>query len=69
MANKLLCVFLLSMLLGACVPETVPAAKKNCYPEAAKEFLRWNKAGGREAPGLIRRRQEERNMFMEGCNE
>jgi GH24 family phage-related lysozyme (muramidase) len=31
---------------------------------AADEFLRWNKAGGRELPGLTRRRQAERALFL-----
>lgn len=31
---------------------------------AAEEFLRWNKAGGRILPGLIRRRKAERELFL-----
>lgn len=31
---------------------------------AAKEFLRWNKAGGRVFNGLTKRRQEEMNLFL-----
>lgn len=31
---------------------------------AADEFLRWNKAGGREMAGLTRRREAEREMFL-----
>lgn len=31
---------------------------------AANEFLRWNKAGGRVLPGLIRRREAERALFL-----
>jgi lysozyme len=30
----------------------------------ADQFLRWNKAGGREIPGLTRRRQAERSLFL-----
>ena len=30
---------------------------------AAQEFLRWTKAGGVELPGLVRRRQAERDLF------
>jgi lysozyme len=33
------------------------------YEGAAKEFLRWNKAGGRVLPGLTRRRQAEVDLF------
>ena len=28
------------------------------------QFLRWNKAGGKELPGLTRRRQAERSLFL-----
>jgi lysozyme len=31
---------------------------------AAEEFLRWNKAGGNVLKGLIKRRTEERNLFL-----
>ncbi len=31
---------------------------------AANEFLRWNKAGGKELPGLTRRREAERKLFL-----
>jgi GH24 family phage-related lysozyme (muramidase) len=34
------------------------------YAGAADEFLRWNKAGGEELPGLTRRRQAERALFL-----
>lgn len=30
----------------------------------ASEFLRWNKAGGKEIPGLTRRREAERDLFL-----
>jgi lysozyme len=30
----------------------------------ADQFLRWNKAGGIELPGLTRRRQAERSLFL-----
>lgn len=33
------------------------------YSGAAKEFLRWNKAGGKTLNGLARRRQAEKDMF------
>jgi GH24 family phage-related lysozyme (muramidase) len=32
--------------------------------EAADQFLRWNKANGKELPGLTRRRQAERTLFL-----
>lgn len=31
---------------------------------AANEFLRWNKASGKELPGLTRRRKAERELFL-----
>lgn len=33
------------------------------FEEAAREFLKWNKAGGRVLPGLTTRRQEEMALF------
>lgn len=30
----------------------------------AKQFLRWNKAGGKELAGLTRRREAERRLFL-----
>lgn len=30
----------------------------------ADQFLKWNKAGGAEVPGLTRRRQAERSLFL-----
>ena len=36
-------------------------------PEAAAdEFLDWTRAGGRELPGLVRRRRAERDLFLRG---
>lgn len=32
--------------------------------EAAEQFLRWNKAGGKELTGLTRRREAERDLFL-----
>lgn len=34
------------------------------YGGAANELLRWDKAGGRSLPGLTRRRQAERALFL-----
>jgi GH24 family phage-related lysozyme (muramidase) len=34
------------------------------YQGAADEFLRWTKGGGRELPGLVRRRKAERELFL-----
>lgn len=35
---------------------------------AAEQFLRWNKAGGKEVAGLTRRRQAERSLFLQSDN-
>lgn len=32
--------------------------------EASNEFLRWTKAQGKELPGLVRRREAERRLFL-----
>ena len=32
--------------------------------EVAKQFLRWNKAGGKEVKGLTNRRQAEYNLYL-----
>lgn len=34
-----------------------------CFWLAASQFERWNKAGGKVLPGLVRRREAERDMF------
>ncbi|HCE7950020.1 lysozyme [Pseudomonas aeruginosa] len=34
------------------------------YAGAAEQFLRWNKAGGKVLPGLVRRRASERELFL-----
>jgi len=34
------------------------------YAAAADQFLRWNRAGGRELAGLTRRREAERGLFL-----
>ena len=34
------------------------------YTAAAEQFLRWNKAGGKEFPGLTRRRKAEKDLFL-----
>lgn len=35
------------------------------YQEAADQLLRWNKGGGKVLPGLTRRREAERKLFLE----
>jgi lysozyme len=38
----------------------------NKVQEAAQEFLRWVNANGKPLPGLVRRRQAERTLFLQG---
>jgi lysozyme len=42
--------------------------KPHCYQDAASEFTRWNKANGKVLNGLTKRRQDEMNLFLTGCN-
>ena len=34
------------------------------FEEAAEEFMKWTKAGGRVLPGLVKRRRDERALFL-----
>ena len=34
------------------------------YDEAANEFLKWAKAGGKVLPGLLKRRSDEKALFL-----
>ena len=36
------------------------------FDEAADEFLKWTKAGGRVLPGLVKRRNDERALYLSG---
>jgi lysozyme len=36
------------------------------FEEAANEFMKWTKAGGRVLPGLVKRRQDERALYLNG---
>ena len=38
------------------------------FEEAADEFLKWTKAGGRVLPGLIKRRMDERSLYLSGVH-
>ena len=37
---------------------------QNKFLDASNEFLRWTKAQGKELPGLVRRREAERRLFL-----
>lgn len=34
------------------------------FGEAAESFMAWTKAGGKELPGLVKRRKDERNLYL-----
>jgi len=34
------------------------------FEDAAEEFLKWTKAGGRVLPGLVKRRNDERALYL-----
>jgi lysozyme len=36
------------------------------FEEAGEEFMKWTKAGGRVLPGLVKRRNDERAMYLSG---
>ena len=36
------------------------------FEEAADEFLKWTKAAGRVLPGLVKRRNDERALYLSG---
>ena len=68
-------VFFASLLLFGCAVQSAPAKPVenkpiavNCYPSAANELLRWNKANGKVLNGLTKRRQAEMNLFLKGCD-
>ena len=39
------------------------------FVEAADEFLKWTKAAGRVLPGLVKRRMDERAMYLSGVRQ
>ena len=36
------------------------------FEEAAEAFMMWTKAAGKELPGLVKRRKDERNLYLSG---
>lgn len=36
------------------------------FEEAAEEFMKWTKAGGKVLSGLVKRRQDERTLYLSG---
>jgi hypothetical protein len=47
--------------------DNIALVRPHCYQDAAGEFLRWNKANGKTLNGLTKRRQDEMNLFLTGC--
>ena len=39
------------------------------FDEVPAEFMKWTKAGGRVLPGLVKRRQDERQLYLSGLRE
>jgi lysozyme len=38
------------------------------YEEASNEFMKWTKGGGRVLPGLVKRRADERSLYLGGID-
>ena len=38
------------------------------FEEAAEEFMKWTKAAGKVLPGLVKRRQDERALYLSGVS-
>ena len=65
-----LCSFVYNIGAGAFGLSTMlKLIKRGEMQKAADEFLKWNKAGGKELKGLTRRRQAERRLFLAGIPE
>lgn len=45
---------------AACGSTLVKKLNAGDYPGACNELMRWTRSGGREIPGLVKRRQQER---------
>ena len=57
--------FSLNVGLGALQSSTLRMKyNRGDYAGAADEFLKWNKGGGRVLPGLVKRRADERSLFL-----
>ena len=64
-----LCSFVFNVGGGAFQKSTMlKLLNRGKYLEAAEQFTRWNKAGGRILSGLVKRRGKERALFLSGTN-
>lgn len=43
--------------------------KNPCYNSAAQQFLRWDNINGKPSKGLLKRREEEMQLFLSGCDD
>lgn len=64
-----LCSFVFNVGCGAFQKSTLlRLLNAGDYTGAAAQFPRWNKAAGKVMPGLVKRRGEERALFLTGTN-
>lgn len=60
-----LCSFAFNVGLGSLQRSTLRMkTNRGDFEEAADEFLKWTKAGGRVLPGLVKRRKDERALYL-----
>ncbi|MEW5770813.1 MAG: lysozyme [Pseudomonadota bacterium] len=57
---------LVKRLRETLTPALSQGERELLYAAACDEILRWTKAGGRELPGLVKRRQAEHRLCLEG---
>lgn len=59
------CSFTYNLGVGAFRSSTLlKLINQNAFLEAASEFHKWDHAGGREVPGLLKRRLAEKTLFL-----
>ena len=62
-----LCSFAFNVGLGSLQRSTLRMkTNRGDYEDAADEFLKWTKAGGKVLPGLVKRRNDERALYLSG---
>jgi lysozyme len=55
---------LVKKLKSTLTPTLSQGERETLYAEACRELLKWTRAGGRELPGLVKRRQAEYRLCM-----
>jgi lysozyme len=55
---------LVKKLKATLTPTLSQGGRETLYAEACRELLKWTRAGGRELPGLVKRRQAEYRLCM-----